>query len=816
VRKRERRPIRLTIKLAAAAFAILALAPLPGLAAPSQPALPATQAAAANPHLAVFRISNDTGNPSYEAACNAATDSLVITLRQLGFYELLPTEARGGTGDLDSLRAWAESRNADYIVFGSIGSASGGRLACGLSLFDRAKGKVSLEKLEDKVAPLDVFDAEDGLVLAMLDAMTGRHLGFGSLVFSNGGVKGSYRVYLDGAEVGSDLPGLDKVLAGSHSLRIAQRRMLGELELVRRDFVVKEGEGLEVAFSVPALTDGERARLEGLEASARGGWADPAAAAEVEGAVSDYLALTRDASYSPAISDYAKRGKQLSAEWSVMRNRLELLDSAWEPESELLDPSVAAYLTAKSCPDPEAVRAKVRENALLLAAFLELRSAKAALDADYAASAAAMASILEFSRYLPEDRAAEYTFAASSLKEMVGAGRADQEKAAAAGKLFGKRLETAKRFYGLKGQAPAGACLAEAGAPWGAASTFAAFGRASAGPAKGKCLLVVESEPESALVSIDDGEPLYAPFSVELEPGAHSFAVAKCFRKGTYYDEYPKQWITLPAGETVRLPLRLKPALASVSLSRVPEGYTVYLDDKELCETPADEVEITAGSRLLRMESPGRKPITYGILVLPGQTEKVAWATTRESACIPVKRTVKLDAKPESWSGIEPIWESNGGSNFMGLEEYGLSRVFICHDDKNLYWRVDFNKLCPLDKLPPGLKNGVTIELAFERSEGNANYNVAFSRKSNRYETWSSLWSRATRKGEDISANGSGIKWKQGPGILVASVPLERVLPYIDPNVAGTVSVANMGDNGWAGNSTSQRFFIDFSGLPKK
>jgi hypothetical protein len=39
-------------------------------------------------HVGVVRFSNETGSPGYDAACQAVTDTINLTLRQLGDYQL--------------------------------------------------------------------------------------------------------------------------------------------------------------------------------------------------------------------------------------------------------------------------------------------------------------------------------------------------------------------------------------------------------------------------------------------------------------------------------------------------------------------------------------------------------------------------------------------------------------------------------------------------------------------------------------------------------------------------------------------------------
>ena len=73
---------------------------------------------ATKPHVAVVRFSNETGVASYDAACKAATDTLSLTLTELGRYRD-QSEERSGSGE-DALRAMAEEEQLDFIIFGKM------------------------------------------------------------------------------------------------------------------------------------------------------------------------------------------------------------------------------------------------------------------------------------------------------------------------------------------------------------------------------------------------------------------------------------------------------------------------------------------------------------------------------------------------------------------------------------------------------------------------------------------------------------------------------------------------------------------------
>lgn len=404
------------------------------------------------PRLAVFAFANETGNSVYDAVCSTAERSLLLTLRQLALYDL-EAISRALGNDEEQLRAAAMEQRADYVMFASV-SAQRRLLVFSFGLFDRAKGTTTIMVQSDAVSALDLFEAMDDVIAQALDGITGSHIGFGRVELANQGEKGSYRVLLDGIDAGTDVKELSRVLVGSHSLSVIQRRMLEETEIARASFDLEEGSSFSVEFSVPYLTDAERERIEGLEKDIRSRWQAPSALEDIDAKVVEFASLLRDVSYSPRLSEYQDRARQLQAEWDVLKNRFTIEDRAWDPESTLLDPSIVAYLTARTYSDPEAIRRGAESNASLLATLFELAAGKAMSDGEYERGAALVGSVLDFTRYLPEERKTEYAFAAAKLRELVEKKSEDPDRFLKdLEAVFGAQIAAGRKLYDLRDDA---------------------------------------------------------------------------------------------------------------------------------------------------------------------------------------------------------------------------------------------------------------------------------------------------------------------------------------------------------------------------
>jgi TPR repeat protein len=412
-------------------------------------------------HVAVVRFANETGLVSYDAACKAATDTLVMTLSQLGRYRV-QSEDTVGSGE-DALRAMAEEQQLDFIMYGAMSKSVSG-IDCKLSVFDRARGKTTLSQSRKAAGVLDIFDTTDELVVSVLESMTGSHIGFGAITLTNTGEKGSYSVLVDGSPTGSDLTSLDRVLNGRRTVTIVQKRMLGDREVARSRVEVKEGETAKFSFAVPYLMDDEKRKVEGLRAAIRAEWNVPNAIGDVDAKIAELASLFGDVSYSPKLSTYKDEATELSGEWALRKNRLAIETSAWEPKIELLDAAGALYSGAKAYPNSEEIRKTFVENAQLVATLFELEAGKALGDGDIDKGLRCFENALMLStRYLDGTRLTDYAYAVTILKDYqdkAGTGDARAKGDKDLKTVFGALIVAGQRFFDLREQVEAGTACA--------------------------------------------------------------------------------------------------------------------------------------------------------------------------------------------------------------------------------------------------------------------------------------------------------------------------------------------------------------------
>jgi hypothetical protein len=302
----------------------------------------------------------------------------------------------------------------------------------------------------------------------------------------------------------------------------------------------------------------------------------------------------------------------------------------------------------------------------------------------------------------------------------------------------------------------------------------------AAAPDKPTGALNFVSDPPGVSVIVDGGETYQTPFSLELAPGAHSFEPIAGRADRRYVEGEPKQWITVAAGVDLDVPLRPKVSRAKLAFKWVPEGYDVYVEGEYAGTTPLDPLEVDAGGIEVNLSSEDKPPLTKNLFAPPGQTAVLAWGTSRDLAIALPRKTIKLDGKSDSWEGVEPLWELAEGnaSFFMRQEEFGIKRIFICKDEKFLYWRVDFNKTNPLYSLPKGAGNGILLQISPWMEGAGRNFDMNVNYNNEAKKTFSDLgyWDNATQKWRQVTTN--VISTKQAKDMFTAKLELSWLEKY--------------------------------------
>lgn len=222
-------------------------------------ALVSAQKGAGKPRIAVFGFLNLTGNDVFDIPAETAGNNLAFALKTLGLYEVSEPETIARNFSDSTLLKWCAKNSVDTVMYGVIQQAADGGSNYQLSVFDAAKKTTTVRKKASGQSVLDVFQVSDELSAAVLGAVTGRRISFGSISFTNTGSAGDYSVSVDGVIVEGSPGVVDQVVSGKH--RVLVLSGASKTEVLSTEVTVGERETAAVSF---ALAKGGKAAPSGM------------------------------------------------------------------------------------------------------------------------------------------------------------------------------------------------------------------------------------------------------------------------------------------------------------------------------------------------------------------------------------------------------------------------------------------------------------------------------------------------------------------------------------------------------------------------
>jgi hypothetical protein len=136
----------------------------------------------------------------------------------------------------------------------------------------------------------------------------------------------------------------------------------------------------------------------------------------------------------------------------------------------------------------------------------------------------------------------------------------------------------------------------------------------------------------------------------------------------------------------------------------------------------------------------------------PTLKQKKNWGLEADDALILERRTIKLDGKEESWAGIEPVSGSDTQRNdFLGSPDYNIKSLYLCRDDKYLYWRIDFNSSNPSKAQLKTVPKEINTQLLFQyESDHQLITGINYLSGENRFKPYESIWDNTVMKSTKI------------------------------------------------------------------
>jgi len=129
----------------------------------------------------LFQPAGQADDAALSAVLSTVAESVELSLAVLQRYEVTRLPAADPTTDLDKVRSLCRKDRIDQAILGSGAARADGGYDFRLVVYDRSKNSITVEQKRSSKGTLDLFDTTDALVASLLEALSGKHLAFGSL-----------------------------------------------------------------------------------------------------------------------------------------------------------------------------------------------------------------------------------------------------------------------------------------------------------------------------------------------------------------------------------------------------------------------------------------------------------------------------------------------------------------------------------------------------------------------------------------------------------------------------------------------------------
>jgi len=201
------------------------------------------------PRIAVIGLKNTSRDEVIESVCESVTDTIELTLQLLNKYRIIRADYIDVYTDFEEAKKFFYDFNIDNAIFGTYLSERSGEYSFEISVYDRSRDRVTIQRRIDFTSILDSFEKAEELAINVLEEFSDEHIAFGRLIFTNEGGKGDYEVILDNNLVLKN-PVEAKVLTGSHYVEIRRIIENGFEEVFSQIVSVEEARDIAVSFSL--------------------------------------------------------------------------------------------------------------------------------------------------------------------------------------------------------------------------------------------------------------------------------------------------------------------------------------------------------------------------------------------------------------------------------------------------------------------------------------------------------------------------------------------------------------------------------------
>jgi hypothetical protein len=268
--------------------------------------------------------------------------------------------------------------------------------------------------------------------------------------------------------------------------------------------------------------------------------------------------------------------------------------------------------------------------------------------------------------------------------------------------------------------------------------------------------------------------------------------------------------VEVSPGETTLVSRPLVAGTGHLTIADAPPGGTVTIDgstaDSE--KVLSTGIDVPAGWMDVSVQGPTSLKWSDSAFFVGADSD--TRRSVNEMNLVLPRRTIQLNGKTDSWAGIEPLSGAPGPhTTFLGERRYAISEIYMCRDEKYLYWRVDYAGKNPVANPPSRTKNGITCQLTILIDQSRQlQFEDQFWRSNNQTHAYESLYDQAKSKYSRLSDTPAVV---DSANMLVARVDLAEIKKYCKGPVSFRFDLANNTDNNWEEYLSTSRIAVDFS-----
>ena len=200
--------------------------------------------------VAIIPMENMVKDEQYSVICGTVTDTVELTLKLIGEYNVTRVDGVKPYEDPGSVKRYAERNKIDSIIFGKAYLDRNGNMIFQMSVYDRNWNVITITEERKAESIFEIFDAAEELVVSVVENFSGIHVGFGTIRLFNLSEKGDFEVFIDGEFVGKNLPEVKRVLNGVRRVEVKQKRLLEEHVVLDTEVEVYEDEVTDLSFNL--------------------------------------------------------------------------------------------------------------------------------------------------------------------------------------------------------------------------------------------------------------------------------------------------------------------------------------------------------------------------------------------------------------------------------------------------------------------------------------------------------------------------------------------------------------------------------------